>query len=113
MTIDRHILPGETVETAAAQIRSVVDSIATNVDGAEDGNGPQVAQTPERRCTYQLTWDDRPTPAPAAFVTDPESEFVQTAQRSLAKALGGQPVRFALGVQSALRISFIPFSVGI
>ena len=109
MTIDRHILPGETVETAAAQIQSVVDSIATNIDGAEDGNGPQVA----RRCTYQLTWDDRPTPAPAAFVTDPESEFVQTAQLSLAKALGGQPVRFALGVQSALRISFIPFSVGI
>ena len=97
VTIDRHILPGETVEAAAAQIRSIVDSIVTNADNAEVGDWSSVAQTPKRRCTYELTWDNRPTPAPAAFVTDPESEFVQTAQRSLAKALGGQPVSFALG----------------
>ena len=68
----------------------MVDS-AIGTDG--DGSG--------RRCTYELTWDERPTPAPAAFVTDPESTFVRTAQRALSDALGGEPVGFALGVPSA------------
>lgn len=83
VTIDRHILPGETVEDAAAQIRAVVDSIDL--------------EPTNRACTYELIWDKRPTPAPAAYVTDPESEFVQTAKRSLSKALGGDSVSFALG----------------
>ena len=46
-------------------------------------------------CEWELTWDDRPTPAPPAFVTDPDSEFVQTAKKQLESAIG-EPVGFAL-----------------
>jgi acetylornithine deacetylase/succinyl-diaminopimelate desuccinylase-like protein len=76
VTIDRHILPGETVDSAAAQIRAMVDSAGVS-------------------CEYELTWDDRPTPAPPAFITDPGSHFVQTAKCSLERALG-EPVGLAL-----------------
>ena len=76
VTIDRHILPGETAEGAAAQLRAMIDS-------ADVG------------CRYELEWDDRPTPAPPAFITDPESEFVTAAKQSLERALGRE-VGFAL-----------------
>ena len=50
--------------------------------------------------TYELTWDERPTPAPASFITDPESRFVQTAKRNLEQQLG-EEVRFALAMSVA------------
>jgi hypothetical protein len=49
------------------------------------------------KCDYELSWDERPTPAPPAFITDPDSKFVRVAQGSLSKALGGEPVGFMLG----------------
>ena len=78
----------------------MVDSV---IDTDGDGSGED--RVTNRRCTYELTWDERPTPAPAAFVTDPESTFVRTAQRALSDALGGEPVGFALGVPSASHTS--------
>jgi acetylornithine deacetylase/succinyl-diaminopimelate desuccinylase-like protein len=76
VTIDRHILPGQTAEWAADQIRGAVSRA-----GIKGG--------------YELTWDERPTPAPTSFITDPGSPFVQTVKRNLEAELG-EPVRFEL-----------------
>jgi succinyl-diaminopimelate desuccinylase len=76
VTIDRHLLPGQTVEHAAAQIEEVV---------AKAG----IAST------WQLTWDERPTPAPGPYLVPPDSPFVQTVRRHLACEIG-QPVGLAL-----------------
>jgi succinyl-diaminopimelate desuccinylase len=76
VTIDRHILPGQTVEEAAHQIRQII------VDADIKGR-------------YELTWDERPTPAPASFITPPDSVFVPTAKRNLESELG-QEVKLAL-----------------
>jgi succinyl-diaminopimelate desuccinylase len=75
--IDRHILPGETAEGAAAQIRAVVESCG--IEGR-----------------YELSWDDRPTPAPGSFVVDPESTLVRTVREHLEREQG-RAVRLVLG----------------
>ena len=76
VTVDRHILPGETVEEAARQIKEMIGE--AGIEGR-----------------YELTWDERPTPAPTSFITPPDSELVKTAKRSL-EAETGQDVRLAL-----------------
>jgi succinyl-diaminopimelate desuccinylase len=76
VTVDRHILPGQDVEWAAEQIREAIQRAGI-------------------RGSYELTWDERPTPAPASFITDPGSVFVQTVKRSLEAELG-EPVKLAL-----------------
>ena len=76
VTIDRHILPGQDVEWAADQIREAIHRAGI-------------------RGTYELTWDERPTPAPASFITDPGGVFVQTVKRSLEAELD-EPVNLAL-----------------
>ncbi|MBT3285352.1 M20/M25/M40 family metallo-hydrolase [Candidatus Bathyarchaeota archaeon] len=81
VTVDRHILPGQTVEEAAQQIRDIIDEVGI-------------------KGTYELTWDERPTPAPASFITDPESRFVQAAKRNLEEQLG-EEVKFALAMSVA------------
>jgi succinyl-diaminopimelate desuccinylase len=75
--IDRHILPGETAASAAAQIHAVVESCAIE-------------------STWELTWDDRPTPAPGPFVVDPDSPFVATVRQHLAREQG-RAIRLVLG----------------
>lgn len=75
--IDRHILPGETVEQAASQIRKVVANAGI-------------------RGSYELAWDERPTPAPTSFITPPNSRFVQTAKKYLEAELE-EKVEFLLG----------------
>lgn len=76
VTIDRHILPGQTAEWAAEQIRDVIRKAGI-------------------RGSYELTWDERPTPAPASFITDPDGFFVGTVRRNLEAELG-EPVRLEL-----------------
>ena len=76
VTIDRHILPGETVEEAARQIKEMIGE--AGIEGR-----------------YELTWDERPTPAPTSFITPPDSQLVKTAKRSLEAELG-HDVRLAL-----------------
>lgn len=76
VTIDRHILPGQSVDEAADQIRRIIAE--ADIKGR-----------------YELTWDERPTPAPTSFITPPDSRFVQTAKKSLEAELG-EEVRFAL-----------------
>ncbi len=75
--IDRHILPGETVEGAAQQIRSAIERA-----GIES--------------SYELSWDERPTPAPTSFVVPRDSLFVQTLKRNLERETGWD-VGFVLG----------------
>jgi len=81
VTVDRHILPGQTVEGAAKQIRDIIEDVGI-------------------KGTYELTWDERPTPAPASFITDPGSEFVQAARRNLEAQLG-EDVGFTLAMSVA------------
>lgn len=76
VTIDRHILPGQDVEDAAAQIREIIK------DAGIKGR-------------YELTWDERPTPAPRSYITDPDSKFVQAAKNNLETQLG-EGVKFGL-----------------
>lgn len=75
--IDRHILPGETVEGAAQQIRSAIERA-----GIES--------------SYEVSWDERPTPAPPSFVVPRDSAFVQTLKRNLERETGWDVV-FVLG----------------
>ena len=75
--IDRHVLPGQTVDEAAAQLHAVV---------AQAGIAGR----------YELTWDERPTPAPGPFLVPPEAPLVQLVRRHLAAEQGG-PVRLVLG----------------
>jgi succinyl-diaminopimelate desuccinylase len=75
--IDRHILPGQTVEEAAAEIEGVVHDNGIASD-------------------YALSWDDRPTPAPAPYLVPPDSLLVQTVRRNLEREIG-EPVQLVLG----------------
>lgn len=74
--IDRHILPGQTVEEAAAQIEAAIQKAAI-------------------ASTYELTWDERPTPAPAPYVVPADSLLVQTVRRNMERELD-RPVRLSL-----------------
>lgn len=62
--IDRHILPGQTVDYAAQQIRDVIDAVG--IAGS-----------------YTMSVDERPAPAPPPFVVPTDSDFVQTVTRIL------------------------------
>ena len=67
--IDRFLLPGQTRQWAEDQIRGAVER--ANIAG-----------------TYELFIDERPTPAPTAYVVPPESEFVTTVHQILAEETG-------------------------
>ncbi len=75
--IDRHILPGETAEHAANQIRSVIESCAI-------------------ASRWELSWDNRPTPAPGSFVVSSDSALVQTLRANMAREQG-RDIQFVLG----------------
>ena len=74
LIIDRHILPGQTVEQAAEQIRAVIAEVG--IAGS-----------------YHLTWDNRPTPAPPPCVVPTDSRFVQTVSKHLAQQQNWDAVR--------------------
>jgi acetylornithine deacetylase/succinyl-diaminopimelate desuccinylase-like protein len=74
--IDRHILPGQTVKEAAAQIETAVQRAGV-------------------ASTYELTWDERPTPAPLPYVVPSDSSLVQTVRRNMERELD-QPVKLFL-----------------
>lgn len=75
--IDRHILPEQSVDWAAEQIRRAIEGS-------------------EIKGKYELTWDERPTPAPGAFIVPPDSVFVKTMKRNLEEETGGD-VELVLG----------------
>jgi succinyl-diaminopimelate desuccinylase len=77
MHIDRHILPGQTVEEAADQIREVIDRSGI-------------------RSKVEMTWDERPTPAPAPFGVPRDSRLVTTVHKILAEEMRS-PIRLILG----------------
>ncbi len=75
--VDRHILPGETVTHAANQIR-------------------QVIQQTVRHSRWELSWDERPTPAPGAYVVPTDHPLVQYTHAALAHAYQ-RPIQYVLG----------------
>jgi succinyl-diaminopimelate desuccinylase len=75
--IDRHLLPGQQVEEAAAQLRQVIEEAGL-------------------KGSYRLTWDERPTPAPPPFIFPPDSPFVQTVKAHLAQTFS-RDIKFVLG----------------
>ncbi|HWQ14755.1 MAG TPA: M20/M25/M40 family metallo-hydrolase [Roseiflexaceae bacterium] len=75
--VDRHILPGERAEQAAAQIRAVVERA---------GVGSR----------WELRWDERPTPAPGPFVVGADTPLVRVVRGHLAREQGRE-VRLVLG----------------
>jgi succinyl-diaminopimelate desuccinylase len=77
VTIDRHILPGQTVDEAATQIREAVAQV--EIDSA-----------------YKMVWDERPSPAPPPFLIPTNSHFVQTVKKNLAAESQAEG-RFVLG----------------
>ncbi len=81
VTIDRHILPDQSVNEAAQQIKQII--LEAGIKGR-----------------YELTWDDRPTPAPTSYITDPNSKLVQFAKRNLERELG-EDVMFSLAMSVA------------
>jgi acetylornithine deacetylase/succinyl-diaminopimelate desuccinylase-like protein len=74
--LDRHVLPGETADDSAAQIRSIVER--ADVVGR-----------------WSLTWDDRPTPPPVPYVVPPEDELVRVVQENWGEEVGGD-IRLSL-----------------
>lgn len=75
--IDRHILPGETREQATRQIEELIESCAI-------------------QSRWELSWDERPTPAPGAFVISPETRLVQVVRNHLAREQGRE-IQLVLG----------------
>ncbi len=75
--LDHHILPGHTVEDTAAQIRAVIEQTGI-------------------ASTYELTWDERPTPAPPPFLVPPDSRLVQTITKHITHELG-HDIAFTIG----------------
>ena len=67
--IDRHVLPGQTAAWAAEQIKAVVD--AAGIEGS-----------------YDLKWDERPTPAPPSFIVPKDSKLVKTVTKILVDETG-------------------------
>ena len=67
--VDRFLLPGQTAEWAADQIVAAVDR--AGIDG-----------------TYELFWDERPTPAPLPYVVPSNSRFVTAVQQILSEEAG-------------------------
>jgi len=76
LLIDRHILPGQTIEKAVQDIDTLIQSLPIESE-------------------YKITWDDRPTPAPAPYHVDEQSPFVLSARTRIKEQIG-RPVRYAL-----------------
>ncbi len=75
--IDRHILPGETCAHAAAQIRHCVEAVV-------------------RHSRWELSWDERPTPAPGPYVVPRTHPLVGFMSDALATEYQ-MPIRHVLG----------------
>ena len=75
--IDRHILPGQTVEEAATQIHEAIAQVGI-------------------ASKYEMVWDKRPSPAPPPFLVPTDSHFVQTVHKNLAQETQSD-IRFILG----------------
>jgi acetylornithine deacetylase/succinyl-diaminopimelate desuccinylase-like protein len=76
VTIDRHILPGQSVEEAASQIEALVRQVGI-------------------ACAFDLTWDERPTPPPAPYLVPSDSPLVQSIRRNLEREIG-RPAQLVL-----------------
>jgi succinyl-diaminopimelate desuccinylase len=90
--IDRHILPGETLAGAQFQLETILKTVV-------------------RHSQWELTVDERPTPAPGPYVVPPTSSLV-TAMRSALQQEYNQEITLVLG-RSVADTSHIAFHGGI
>jgi acetylornithine deacetylase/succinyl-diaminopimelate desuccinylase-like protein len=67
--VDRHVLPGETLDDALTHLRGLIET--AKIAGS-----------------YSLSWDERPTPAPGAFIVPESSAFTKIVRSALAFELG-------------------------
>ncbi|MEY2844553.1 MAG: hypothetical protein RL076_99 [Chloroflexota bacterium] len=75
--IDRHILPGETVAHATAQIRAIIERTC-------------------RHARWELTVDERPTPAPGPYVV-PRTHPLVTSMHASLQSEYQMPITHVLG----------------
>lgn len=76
VVLDRHILPGQSIDEAAEDIEALIRTLSITSG-------------------WRVSWDDRPTPAPAPYLVEPGSKFVQCTRKRVEEQLG-RPVRYAL-----------------
>jgi acetylornithine deacetylase/succinyl-diaminopimelate desuccinylase-like protein len=69
VVIDRHILPGQTVQAAADQIEAAIRQAGI-------------------KSSWRLSWDERPTPTPAPYQVEPNSPLVRIVRRNLEREIG-------------------------
>ncbi len=74
---DRHTIPGQTAESEAEQLRKIIEQ--TNI-----------------KSTVQIEWDERPTPAPTAYLVSEDAAIVREIGRQI-QAEFNEPPTFVIG----------------
>ncbi len=75
--LDRHTIPGQTAETEAELLRTVIEQS-------------------QIKSTVQIEWDNRPTPAPTAYLVPEDAVIVKEIDRQI-RAEFSEPANFVIG----------------
>ncbi len=75
--LDRHTIPGQTIESEAELLREIIEQ--TNIKSA-----------------VQIEWDDRPTPAPTAYLVREDAAIAREIGRQI-QAEFNEPPTFVIG----------------
>ena len=75
--LDRHTIPGQTAETEAEFLRAIIEQ--TDI-----------------KSTVQIEWDDRPTPAPTAYLIPEDAMIVREVSRQILSELN-EPPTYVIG----------------
>ena len=75
--LDRHTIPGQTAESEAEFLRKIIEQS-------------------EIRSTVEVKWDDRPTPAPTAYLVPDGAAIVREIDRQI-QAEFSEPTNFVIG----------------
>ena len=75
--LDRHTIPGQTAETEAEFLRAIIEQ--TDI-----------------KSTVQIEWDDRPTPAPTAYLISEDAMIVREVSRQILSELN-EPPTYVIG----------------
>ena len=75
--LDRHTIPGQTAETEAEFLRAIIEQ--TDI-----------------KSTVQIEWDERPTPAPTAYLIPEDAMIVREVSRQILSELN-EPPTYVIG----------------
>jgi acetylornithine deacetylase/succinyl-diaminopimelate desuccinylase-like protein len=75
--LDRHTIPGQTAETEAELLRKIIEQF-------------------EIKSTVQIEWDNRPTPAPTAYLVPEDAAIVREIDRQIQAEFNEPPI-FVIG----------------